>query len=200
MIIHNVELIEKDDMVCLSYRNNGNFEPVSVKAWKDHLQGVVIDVGAYTGLYSIAAAKLGARVIAFEPNPKVYERLLKNIDNNGVTVEAYEAAAGRKEGDCSMQVKGRPVLTSAGYVTEGGNIPMMTIDGLGETDVSAIKIDAEGYELEVLKGAVGTLMICKPLIIAEALSAEAGTEVFDFLTSCGYTTATMADDRNYIYA
>lgn len=198
-MIEGVELIERDDMVCLSRRNHGYFEPESISVWREHCHGEVLDIGAYTGIYSIMAAQLGAEAYALEPNPAVYARLCDNVAINGVSVNTIQSAAGSSDTTCTMHTAGRPRLTSAGYVTEGGSIPMVRIDSLALDNVTAIKIDAEGYELEVLRGGAQTIAKCMPLIIAEVLTPEAVRELDDYLLPMGYT-ARPADERNRIYA
>lgn len=198
MNIHGVELIEKDDMVCLSHRANGDFEPISVSEWMRHCDGTVIDVGAYTGLYTIIAAKAGAKVVAFEPNERVRERLVENMQANNVTGLILCAAAGAEHGTCSLNTKGRPRLTSAGTVVPGGDIDLVPIDSLDIDDVTAIKIDAEGYEHDVLMGAIEIIAMYRPLVIAEALSGEAAAQLDNFMLDFGYTVQ-EADERNRIY-
>lgn len=199
MLIDGAELIDRDDMVCLSQRTNGYFEPESLAVWRKHCQGETIDIGAYTGLYAIIAAQLGAESYALEPNPAVYARLCDNVAMNSVDVNTIQSAAGAADTTCTMNTKGRPRLTSAGYVTEGGSIPMVRIDSMALDNVTAIKIDAEGYELEVLRGGAGTIAKCMPLIIAEVLTEQAAAELDNYLLPMGYT-ATPADERNRIYA
>lgn len=199
MLIEGVELIERDDMVCLSQRNHGYFETESISVWRECCQGEVIDIGAYTGIYSIMAAQLGAEAYALEPNPAVYARLCDNVAVNSVSVNTMQAAAGATDTTCTMHTKGRPRLTSAGYVTQGGSIPMIRIDSMALDNVTAIKIDAEGYELEVLRGGANTIAKCMPLIIAEVLTEQASADLDDYLLPMGYT-AREADERNRIYA
>lgn len=203
MNVHSVELIEQDDMVCLAMRREGDFEPDSVKAWIEQAKkgGVMIDVGAYTGLYSILAAKItNDEVVAFEPNKKCYDRMWANIHNAGMVISGYPYAVGAEEGMVSMDnTEGRPRLTSAGKVKEGGDIPMVKLDDLSPVDpVTAIKIDVEGYELDVLVGASAILERCAPMVIAEALDSNAEKALIDYMAGYGYEYR-KADKRNLIF-
>ena len=56
-------------------------------------------------------------------------------------------------------------FTQAKRVVGDGSIPMVTVDSLGLSDIDMIKIDVEGYEMEVLKGAVQTLENLQYLMI-----------------------------------
>lgn len=201
MLVHGVELIEDGDMVIRHQNQTGvPFEGESVAAWIDACKpgGVAIDVGAYTGLYSILAAQNGAQSHAFEPNPAVFYRLSENVRANRATVNCYCCAASDFNGQ--VEFVGRPsvALTSGGKVKEGSGTECATIDSMAFEGVTAIKIDAEGHELEVLRGAVETIKRDKPLIITEALSVAANQTQDCFLSPLGYTSR-KADQWNLIW-
>jgi FkbM family methyltransferase len=110
-----------------------------------------IDVGANIGSYSIWAAELGAEVIAFEPADDTLALLTENVTLNGYRVETLQAAAGARCGTASFTV-GRD---SANRLDpEGGaEIAMVTIDSIiGDRIVAGMKVDVEGFEIEVLYG------------------------------------------------
>lgn len=202
--VHGVQLIEHNDMVVRHQRRTGKtFESESIEAWKNACKnGTAIDVGAYTGIYSIIAEKEGASVIAFEPNYSVYKRLVKNVRLNDCIVECYMEAVSDREG--RLRFIGKPGLdmTSAGRVESGEGpgsiVPSVMIDDLALSDVSAIKIDTEGHEVEVLIGSIDTIKKCKPLIITEALDDEALQDQLEVMDGLGYT-GDMADERNVIW-
>lgn len=209
MRLYGVELIESGDMVCLSARNNGHFEPESMTAWLDvaqsHEHAYMVDVGAYTGLYALAAARHGAYVLALEPNPNSARRLRLNMANNppvhGDVVD-MPWAAGDREGRHPFTLHGRAHMTSAASLDDHGEymVPVTTIDALCQTasPVRAIKIDVEGYELSVLRGAHDTLSRHHPMVIAEALTDDAANELIEHMAQYGYTHA-YADKRNLIF-
>lgn len=101
MIIHGVEIQGEDDRVVISARKNGTFEPDSFAVWLGELKRdeVALDVGAYSGLYAIAAAKAGAIAVAYEPNPTMYARLVSNAQANGVKVDCRQCAASDVDGE-----------------------------------------------------------------------------------------------------
>lgn len=209
MRLYGVELIESGDMVCLSARNNGHFEPESMTAWLDVAQSsdnpYMVDVGAYTGLYALAAARHGANVLALEPNPNSMRRMRANMAANpcpdGGVVD-MPCAAGDMDGSSPFTLHGRAHMTSAASLSDQGEymVPVTTIDALCQTasPVRAIKIDVEGYELSVLRGAHETLSRHHPLVIAEALTPDAADGLIAHMQQYGYTHA-YADKRNLIF-
>jgi FkbM family methyltransferase len=127
-------------------------------AWRRALRdgGLFLDVGANVGTYAIWAAELGAEVIALEPAADTFALLQENIALNGYQVTAVQAAAGDHCGtarftsglDCvnSLSPEG-PVVTE-----------LVTVDALiGDRSVNGMKVDVEGFEIDVLRGAANAL-------------------------------------------
>jgi len=123
------------------------------------LGSVVVDVGAYVGLYTIALAQRTGptgRVYAFEPDPQNCAVLQKHIELNTVSdrVEIHELAVGDKDGF---------VLFTAGRDSESvvganslnpGTVRMARLDTILPSErVDVLKVDVEGFEENVLKGA-----------------------------------------------
>jgi FkbM family methyltransferase len=125
----------------------------------------VIDVGANIGNLALAAAvAVGprGRVLAFEPHPRVFGYLSGNIAlNHAVHVRAYNLALGDRRGATSLS-DGR--ADDQNKVLPGGQglpVPIERLDEVfdGQSDVSLLKIDVEGYEKYVLWGAEAVLSI-----------------------------------------
>ena len=119
----------------------------------------VLDIGAWVGTWTMAMNSFCGKVIAFEPDPVHYECLVKNCSED---VETHQLAVGNEEKMISLSEDN---FTQAKRVIGDGNIPMVTIDSLNLDDVDLIKIDVEGYEMEVLKGAENTLKNVEYLMI-----------------------------------
>ncbi len=119
----------------------------------------ILDVGAWVGTWSIAMNKFCGRVIAFEPDALHYECLVKNVPDN---VETHQLAIGSEKKLISLSDDN---FTQSKRVMGEGSIPMVTIDSLELDDVDLIKIDVEGYEMEVLKGAEKTLQDVQYIMI-----------------------------------
>jgi FkbM family methyltransferase len=198
--IYGVELIDDKDMVVTSYSRRGFFEPTSMREW-EKVKGPTVDVGSYTGLYAIKSSQLGNLSFALEPNPAVYERLKENVRKNNVSVVMVNKAAGSEKGTLPLYLKSDTLLTSAGSLLErkdkSVDVEVMVVDDI-EYKLAGIKIDAEGYEIDVLKGAYRQLTENHPLVIAEALDTKSEQELISFMSALGYSHQ-FADERNIIF-
>jgi len=133
-----------------------------------------LDVGAYKGVYTYFISKYSKIVYAFEPNPKSY-KILKKIVNKNVKVFPY-ALSDKSSSDFLKIPKGKK-----GYSNQGGSIrdvkldknfgklkvETKKIDDLKLKNIGFIKIDAEGVELQVLKGAKKLIKKYKPTLLIE---------------------------------
>jgi len=119
----------------------------------------ILDIGAWVGTWSMAMNKFCGRVVAFEPDSLHYECLVKNVSDD---IETHRLAVGSEEKLISLSEDN---FTQSKRIIGEGSIPMITIDSMKLDDVDLIKIDVEGYEMEVLKGAVNTLESVSYLMI-----------------------------------
>jgi len=152
-----------------------------------HRPGTLVDIGAHDGLLTIPLARLpGSRVLAFEPLPSAYARLQAALraafGAAPANVECHHLALGDHEGSITLAM---PVLdgvaqeqwastakdyaahVSARVTVERFTVPMRTLDDFALTDVTGIKLDAEGAEYEILRGARETLLRCRPVLTLE---------------------------------
>jgi FkbM family methyltransferase len=123
-------------------------------AWRQALRGgggLFVDVGANVGSYTIWAAELGAEVIALEPAADTFRLLQENVALNGYRVTTIQAAAGARCGTARFTT-GRDAgnrLDPAGPV----RTRLVTIDSLvAGRAIAGLKIDVEGFEIDVLRG------------------------------------------------
>jgi FkbM family methyltransferase len=163
-----------------------------------------VDVGANMGIYTMVASRLvgeAGRVIAFEPSAQSFPLLRKNIALNGLTnVLAFPEALSHEIGRTKLYHGPDPVSNSLGrglsWDEDAEEVTTETLDSvLHRTSlrrVDAIKIDVEGAEELVLRGALKTLTCMRPVIIFEinpgacsslGLSPYGATEL---LQSLGY--------------
>ncbi len=169
----------------------------------------VIDVGANIGVYALpwAAANPDVAVHCFEPNPAVRERLGRNVALNRLSArirlhpEALSDHAGRAElyGTDDMSSLSKTVQLGSGQDI-ATQVPLARLDDLfegQEPPISLVKIDVQGHELEVLRGARQLLSQYRPALILEheddlfrsaAEASERKTELSRFLSSLGYET------------
>jgi FkbM family methyltransferase len=185
--------------------------------WRVLEPGVTfLDVGANEGVYSlIAAARLAGtgRVIAFEPSPREHRRLELHLRWNSCAkaraeqvalgaeagrVAFYEVAAG---GDTSRNGLRRPATSDAltDIVVESVTLDeYAAAHGIARVDV--MKVDVEGGELDVFRGAQRVLSELRPVILCEVLDAAAepwgyvAREVIRALEACGYRWFDVRDD------
>jgi FkbM family methyltransferase len=114
----------------------------------------VLDVGAWCGTWSVAMEKYIKNIDAFEPDRLHFACLERNVARFSDRIKSHRFAIGSKEGTISLTTED---ATQKTRVKGDGDIPMHPIDYFNYKDVDMIKIDVEGYEMEVLKGAHKTL-------------------------------------------
>jgi FkbM family methyltransferase len=126
---------------------------------------VAIDVGSHIGLWAYNMAHDFEEVVGFEPmkaHVECWRENMKDIDN----ATLFEIALGENEGGVGLETYTEN-STGDTRILGKGNIPMKTLDSIGIQNVDFIKIDCEGYELNVLKGARETLLRFKPVVVVE---------------------------------
>ncbi|MEO9959229.1 MAG: FkbM family methyltransferase, partial [Nisaea sp.] len=140
---------------------------------------VMIDVGANVGLTAAMAATHGATVYAFEPSPSMVVHLRRTIDANNIADRVHLANCGLSDHNGELtffedQNSGSAshlVTTSTLARKSDTRVPVQTLDAfIGQNDVpraDLIKIDVEGFEIDVLKGAQGTLQRLQPAALIE---------------------------------
>lgn len=153
------------------------YEP-GLSALLRETKGTVVDVGANIGFITVRAARTASRVIAIEPHPTRFRYLERNVALNGLTnVTCMNCAVGAGEGELALYdvdptLGPRPLDVSA---TPGRGrchrVPLRTLDSLVE-EANLVKIDVEGYEAEVLRGA-NNLLAGGPRLVIEALAGPA---------------------------
>ncbi len=147
---------------------------------------VFVDVGANVGAYSLRALSRGTKVYPFEPNPENVKLLKRNAEINHLTIEVQECALGSSEGTANLSQNG---ATSRISDMKGVTVPVRTLDSLDLQQADLLKVDVEGHELEVFRGARKTLARCHPDIMVEMhhwIGAEAEAALFNILLENGY--------------
>jgi FkbM family methyltransferase len=129
-----------------------------MQVWRQALRGggLFLDVGANVGAYTIWAAECDAEVIALEPAADTFGLLLENVALNGYRVTAIQAAAGARCGTARFTA-GRD---AGNHLDPDGpaEARLVTIDSLiGGRHVAGMKVDVEGFEIDVLRGCARAL-------------------------------------------
>lgn len=125
---------------------------------------VLFDIGACVGLISIHAAKKGARVVSFEPDPEYAIRLKTNLALNSISVEHVSWAVSDRDGKATLFTDGAggasPSLRDLGRKGQV-TVPTRAIDAAlaaGEIPFpDVVKMDIEGAEILALRGMRGLL-------------------------------------------
>jgi len=201
-----IDMIDADDRMVLHMQQGDGYEHDSLVAWSKMVKPglVALDIGAYTGLFSIIAKMRGADVVAFEPMPAQQFRLGINAKQNKVYVTVMPIAVSDR---CSVMRlnynQNVPLTTGAGL---DANIDMhnsyfdvdcVSIDALKLKTVGAIKIDVERHEPCVLRGAMQTIERDRPSLLIETLDDDMRQEVLRLLPR--YTVAAVLDKRNTMF-
>lgn len=202
-------LSNNDDGVALRWLWNGCYEPMSLGLWAllARQANVIFDIGAHTGVYTLAAAVANrkATIVSCEPYDLNHARLLLNLRANGLTTgTAYLIAIS----DCDDVVP-FAVSTNSWYLSTGGSVgervgaiarhvPAMRLDTIyqqNKAKIALIKIDTEGHELAVVRGARDVLRESGPDILMESVFSESTGELERLLQAQGYSYYLVDDDK-----
>jgi FkbM family methyltransferase len=156
---------------------------------------VSLDVGANLGLFTYFLARYSRHVHAFEPNPLAFD-ILRSVADRNVTV--YREALTDRTGEVELLVP----HTRKGWSSNGASlartppgaygrvrVAARRIDDLDLPDLGFIKIDVEGHELSVLRGAIQTLRHTRPNLFIENETVHVGDGVaalFELLSDLDY--------------
>jgi FkbM family methyltransferase len=173
---------------------------------------MVIDVGCYSGIFAISAKLLGAELaVGLEPMPNLVQRIHANAKLNGVSVQVLEGAASDEDGYAALTFNAGVAFTAGATLEKEalGSTPRkmkvrtFKLDSLNVPiscrGVSAIKIDVEGHELSVLRGALKMIWREKPKLLVEVLNPQQEKAVREMLTPLGYHgNGALLDGRNLL--
>jgi len=211
------------DLVSRKILEEGVWEPQSIQAVADHLspKATFIDVGAHVGYYSLKAATLvgpNGHILSIEPNPQTLPKLRANIEaSEAHAVSVWPVACAQSESTLQFFAApesntGESSLSKENASQEGAAAVPYTVQArpldaivkeakLDRVDV--IKIDVEGAEFEVLKGAANILDEYRPVLVIELMPNQLksmGTsmdEVTRFLASHGYSMSRRLGNENF---
>lgn len=199
-------MAEGDPIITWLRRTGGKFEPATTPWMLEMMQGATgayVDVGASTGWFAIPIAKRGYRVLAFECNARSLQRLKDNCALNDVYMTIHPVAVTDRIGTAIFTHNPRLPLTSGGsleYVPANRAseaVPCATLDSLIDEPVSFIKIDVEGHELAVLRGAERVIAENRPAMVLEANTPAHMAQLAEWCKANGYVF-TVADTRNML--
>lgn len=172
----------------------GGWEKVSIDIWVKLCKksNVIIDIGANTGIFSLVAKSIqpNAKVYAFEPVKRVFEKLQQNITLNQFDIKSYELAVSNQLGKAIIYDTPTDHIYSVTVnknLSEGNDsaftveIDLTTLDTFIEeeklTGIDLMKIDVETHEPEVLEGFKKHIATFKPTMLIEILNNEVAEKV-----------------------
>jgi FkbM family methyltransferase len=166
---------------------------------------VALDIGSNKGVFSYLLARQGLEVHAFEPIPLFYQRLDRTAPGN---LTCHNIALSNQDGEADFHIpllNGRilnqvATLRDLGDHNECITIQVKTrkLDSLGLKNIGFIKIDAEGFEKQILEGGLETIARDRPVMLIEIEESHTGEDLWTslkFVESLGYTTHGFHDGR-----
>jgi len=201
----------------------GEYEPITTRVWQQLIGGgdVVVDVGANWGYFTLLAARqCGPRgsVFAFEPHPRNFAILTRNIAANGLgNVIATQKAVSDSEGRLALNVcpfsAGHSIrpLPAVGAMPGNNDVRLVveatTLDSFFRdlpVQPKIVKIDVEGAEALVIAGMHKLMQRCPDLtIIAELnpdyLGGDSADRLLGSLFGMGFQFAVIDDDHRFLH-
>lgn len=167
------------------------------------VRGAAVDAGAHSGMVSIFLAEFYQEVFAFEPHPMVFKILSFNVENNDTSgnITALNVGLSSNEQQLVLQdhkernAGGSTFESLAGYATiNSGHRFVCSVSRLDQVpeisgkEIGLIKIDVEGHELSMLRGAENLIKSQRPVIIMEDWQSRNGerSDAVKLLEMWGY--------------
>jgi FkbM family methyltransferase len=196
----------------------GTWEPGVVRLFGDVLEEgmVVIDAGAHVGYFALLAARIvgpSGRVFAFEPVPRNYDLLVRNIQLNGYrNIVPVQKAISSKVGSARFFIHpdtvGHSLFPETSKMSQRAiNVEVTTLDrfleGEGWPPVHLVKMDIEGAEPAALEGMIGLLTRNRALrLVVEYVphilerAGEDPTRFLDRIRGLGFTIRAIGSNRS----
>lgn len=175
--IHFIKYLEQFEHYQEAQRNRALSH---VKNWR-----LAIDIGANIGLWSKDLSRFFDHLICFEPNKFCIDYLKKNIDLNKSTINSFALGSKNETKDLLIHStnsgassfinktktgydnKSNPVYGEFSVETKTLDVEVKKLDNFNYINIDFIKIDVQGFELEVLEGAIKTLDNNDPILCIE---------------------------------
>jgi FkbM family methyltransferase len=172
---------------------------------------VVVDVGAYSGIYSLIALSASdtSQVHAFEPLTNNFNRTKRNLKLNPIfdgRWQLHKCALGSNSRLDIIHFEPRGTNDTASLkkdyranLTAQEQVRVTTLDDLNLEDIDLIKIDAEQHDHHVIHGAASLIRSSQPVIFFEAQEHESLHSSRSHLAACGYWGTALIDERKHIH-
>lgn len=175
----------------------GEFSPEEGRMFRQIVRPgmTVVEIGANMGLHSVELARGCAPgpFYAFEPQPRVFQVLCANLALNDIgNAFAYPEGCGETEGVATVPLIDYGREGNFGGVSlrpgddRGIKVRIRPLDALGLPSCGLVKIDVEGFEPQVLRGARQTIARCRPILYVENDRAAQQQEVISLIAEMDY--------------
>ena len=194
----------------------GNFEGETLRLWYEiskEVNGLVLDIGALSGIYSLVAASANKQssIVAFEPHPKNFDLLCKNIQmNECANITSDNRAISNKTGKAlfynyyveDVENTGFTLINHRHVETESSSISCPTISfkeylesNHKEQILSLVKLDIERAELIVLRDGIERIQKDQTIIFCEILDRESIFKIHSLFKKIDYVFINIHDDK-----
>ena len=203
--IVNLQGVSEVDWIYSSIKKTGTFYEIDLLKYIRYAMrgrhGCILDIGANIGNHSVFFGMFVSNaVICFEPNPSVLPILKTNLTKNRIHHKLYQLGLGEREAEAAIELPSTAINNiGAARLIENqpdirGSVHIVTLDSLlpeikaftGGLDVLAMKIDVEGMEPAVLRGAKTVIDEYKPDLFIEVLNQEQMEKIEAILLPIGY--------------
>ena len=204
----------QNSVVAMAHYKGKKWEPKIAKILSDNAKEgtVAIDMGAYIGTHTMtlvdAVGKKG-KVYVFEPQTWAYNGILKTIKKNNIkNAKVFNVGMSDKKGSlkfCSDFSGSSSICSERRQSKKVWNeiytIPVITLDSLKLKNVSIMKIDVEGHELNALMGAKKTILSNRPIIVIEVWRKRTNRldNITKFIHSLNYSINHISADDFICY-
>jgi FkbM family methyltransferase len=192
-------LLRYRERIGLTTLVHGSFEAAETELLRSFARPgtSAVDAGANVGLFTIPLAlAVGSdgRVLAFEPTPETAQRLRENVRRNQLeNVTVIDAALGAGRGSTRLSIAEDSAYNSTAATSAAGVSAEVRVERLdevweeaGRPEVSVLKVDVEGAEMDVLTGAAELLRSSRPAVLVEASEPHRAEEVARLFAEHGY--------------
>jgi FkbM family methyltransferase len=168
---------------CNAFAGLYEFEDMAFLLHLLRADDLMVDVGANVGVYTVLAAGAAkARCISLEPSPETFGQLMRNIRLNGLEgrVEPHQLASGDRDGTVRF-TRGLDAMNRVAGQTDSNvdEVPVQRLDAIvAARAVTALKIDVEGFETNVIRGAASVLR--QPSLLAVVMEQNGSGVQYGF--------------------
>jgi len=165
-------------------------------------RSVVVQAGGHCGYVVRDLIPHFETIYTFEPNNSLFLALCLNCPEEKVI--KMQACLGEKHTLVDVGSSNMDKSAGAGYIQKPGKTPMIKIDDLNLQNCGLIMLDTEGYEFNILLGAMKTILMCRPTLCIERCWGEKHFGITEeqmdvFLTLIGYLGYGKVGESDYIY-